>query len=124
MSWSLVDIFYPGETARSEDLDRQNRELNQRQLDAGMRTPEWIAVQEEAFAKTGSASYNGEILTAAGEGAVDGLKALPGRVRGVLDGVAGWSLAWVPWWGWLIGAGVVFWWLGGASMLRGILARK
>ena len=30
----------------------------------------------------------------------------------------------VPWWGWLALAGVVFWYLGGFTYLRGILAKK
>lgn len=124
MSWSLVDIFAPGETARADELSERNRQLNQRKLEKGQVTEEWVARQQEAFDSTGSATYNAEVIAAAAEGATEGLVSLPGKVRGALSGVAGWGLAFVPWWAWLVGAGAVFYYLGGFVYLRGILAKR
>jgi len=124
VSWSLVDIFYPGETQRADDLEEQNRILNQRKLEKGQVSEEWVDRQQEAFDSTGSSTYNAEIAEAAAEGAAEGLASMPGKVCGALSGVAGWGLAFVPWWGWIIGAGAVFYYLGGFVYLRGILAKR
>ncbi len=124
MSWSLVDIWAPGETERSDELDRRNRELNQRKLDQGQLSTEWVRSQQARFEATGSDTYNEQILDAAGEGAIEGLQAIPGKVRTALNSVGGWTLSFVPWWGWVIGVGVVFGYLGGFTYLRGILAKR
>jgi hypothetical protein len=123
--WGLLDLFYPGETAREKDLAAQNAALEARRVAMGRDTPEWAAAQTEAFdSNGGTGSDNAQILGAAADGAVEGLKSLPGTVRGTLTGVVGWSLAWVPWWGWLVGAFLVFLWLGGGVWAKGILARR
>ena len=124
MSWSLVDVFFPGETQRADDLEEQNRLLNQRKLEKGQVSQEWVDRQQDAFDSTGSSTYNDEIASAAAEGAVEGLTELPGKVRGALSGIAGWGLAFVPWWAWIVGAGVGFYYLGGFIYLRGILAKR
>lgn len=124
MSWSLVDIWAPGETERAADLERRNRELNQRKLDKGQLSPEWVREQQARFEATGPDTFNSQILEAAGEGAVEGLQAIPGKVRGALNSVGGWTLGFIPWWGWLIGVGVVFGYLGGFTWIKGILARR
>lgn len=126
MSWSLVDLWYPGETDRAKELEKRNRELNQKKLERGQVTEEWVTRQQEAFESTGpdAGAWNEQVLDAAGEGAVEGLKELPGKVRSGLTAGAGWTLSFIPWWGWLIGAGVAFGYLGGWGYLRGILSRK
>jgi len=55
---------------------------------------------------------------------VEGLQALPDHVRGALNTSFSWSLAFIPWWGWLALLGAVWWYLGGFVMLRGILAKR
>ena len=49
MSWGLVDIFYPGETARAEELDRRNAELNAQRRSMGIVTQEQTDAQEARF---------------------------------------------------------------------------
>lgn len=124
MSWSLVDLWYPGETDRAKELEKRNRELNQRKLERGQVNEEWVRQQEENFGSTGPDTWNEQVLDAAQEGAVEGLQSMPGRVRSALTTGAGWSLSFVPWWGWVIGAGILWGYLGGWGYLRGILAKK
>lgn len=124
VSWSMVDLWFPGETDRAKDLERRNQELNQKKLERGQVTREWVDAQQERFNSTGPSTFNSQVLDAAGEGAVEGIKAMPAKVRDALTTGAGWSLSFIPWWGWLIGAGVVWGYLGGWSYLRGILARR
>lgn len=124
MSWSLVDLWYPGETDRAKELEKRNRELNQKKLERGQIDNEWKTAQEIRFGASGPETYNDEILTSAGQGAVEGLKSMPATVRDALTTGAGWSLSFVPWWGWLIGAGVFFGYLGGWTYLRGIMVKR
>jgi len=121
---TLVDFFYPGETARARDLERRNKELEARRVAAGIDTPEWAGAQEAAFGQNGPDTWNADMEQAAADGALQGFHDLPGKVRGTLTGAVGWSLAWVPWWGWLVGAFLVFVWLGGMEMMRGRLAKS
>ncbi len=124
MSWSLVDLWAPGETERSDDLDRRNRELNQKKLDRGQLSPEWVTAQQERFESTGSGTFNGQIMDAAAEGAVEGLQSMPGKVRAALNSVGSWAVSFIPWWAWVIGLLVLVGYLGGFTRLRGILARR
>lgn len=127
MSWSLVDLWYPGETDRAKELEKRNRELNQRKLEKGQVNEDWVRQQEAAFeatGPTGTDTWNSQVMDAAGEGAVEGLATMPRKVRDALSTGAGWTLSFVPWWGWLIGAGVLWGYLGGWGYLRGILNRK
>lgn len=120
----MVDLWYPGETDRAKELEKRNQELNQRKLERGQITNEWKTAQEIRFGSNGPDTYNDEILDAAGQGAVEGIKSMPKTVRDALTTGAGWSLSFVPWWGWLIGAGVAFGYLGGWTYLRGIMAKR
>lgn len=124
MSWSLVDLFSWGETARAEDLQRRNEELNRKKIERGQVTEEWAQAQQDRFNANGPDTYNGDIIAAAADGAMSGLENIPKSVRGALSSSASWGLSFVPWWGWIVAAGVVFHYLGGFVYLRGILARR
>lgn len=124
MSWSMVDLWYPGETDRAKELEKRNLELNQRKLEKGQVNEDWVNQQEGRFNQDGPDTYNGQISDAAMEGAKDGLASMPGTVRDALSTGAGWTLSFIPWWGWLIAAGVVWGYIGGWTYLRGIMARK
>lgn len=121
--WTLLDIFAPGETARAEELERRNQELNARRVAMGRDTSEAAQAQEAAFNHDGPGSFNAQIADAAAVGAMEGLQSLPGKVRGALTGTAGWTLAFIPWWGWALGAVALFVWLGGVPLTRGILVK-
>jgi len=123
MSWSLVDVFSPGETARAEELDRQNAELNRRREAMGRQTADESAAQESRF-NTDIEAYNEQILSGAIEGAQEGLAATADTVRKGL--AVPLSFAWraIPWQLWAVGAVALFIYAGGGVWLRGALVRK
>lgn len=105
-------IFAPGEAARAEELARKNRELNARRVAAGLMTPEQAAAQEARFNTPTPSEINAQVGDAFKTGAAEGLAAIPGTVRSSLNAGASWSLSFVPWWGWVIGAVVLLNYLG------------
>lgn len=123
MSFGLVDFWFPGETARGEELDRRNAELNRKKVERGQMTWEEAKEQEDRFYYP-STQQDYEILSDAGEGAVDGLEAIPSTVKGTLNSVAGWTLGAIPWWLFLIPIGYGLWYIGAFDRLRGILIKK
>ncbi len=113
-----------------DDLNREQQSIddriaaeNKRRADTGYYTPEQYEAAEAARMNN-RVDVSGEIYSAAGEGAVEGLQSLPGKVRGALNESFSWSLSFIPWWGWLGLFVAGFWYLGGFVMLRGILAKK
>lgn len=122
--WSLVDMWYPGETNRGLELEKKNAELEKRRVAAGIDTPEWGAAQMDAFNANGPGTYDSEIAQAFADGAKEGLADMPGNVRSALGTGTGWTISFVPWWGWGVAAIGLFVWMGGADLLRGSLSRK
>ena len=123
MSWSLVDLFSPGETARGEELDRQNAELNRRREAMGRQTADESAAQESRF-NTDIEAYNEQILSGAIEGAQEGLASTADTVRKGLALPLNFAWRAIPWQLWAVGAVALFIYAGGGVWLRGILARK
>jgi hypothetical protein len=123
MSWGLVDIFAPGESARAADIDRRNAELNRRREAMGRQTAEQSAAQESRFA-TDFEAYNAQILSGAIEGAMEGLGTTADTIRkGIALPI---NFAWraIPWQLWAVGAVALFLYAGGGVWLRGILAKQ
>ena len=131
MSWNPFNWVGLTSDGRSvDDLQREQdsisareAELNQRRRDSGYYTDEEY-MRAEQVRVTGAVDVSSEVGQAAQEGAVEGLKNLPAQVRGALNTSFGWSLSFIPWWGWVALLGVGFWYLGGFVYLRGILARR
>ena len=123
MSWSLVDVFSPGETARAEELDRRNAELNRRREAMGRQTADESAAQESRF-NTDIQEYNEQILSGAIEGAQEGLAATADTVRKGLAVPLNFAWRAIPWQLWAVGAVALFIYAGGGVWLRGALARK
>lgn len=129
--WNPLDYLPLGSDGSSvNDLERGAQSVderiaaeNKRRADTGYWTPEEYERAETARMNN-QTNVSGEVYRAAGEGAVEGLTALPDHVRGALNTSFNWSLSFIPWWGWvgLLVAG--FWYLGGFVMLRGILSKK
>lgn len=119
----LVDFWFPGETARGEELERRNAALNQKKIEKGQMTP-WEAKQQEARFEYSSEQQTADILNDAKEGAVEGLKAVPIAVKDTINSVTGWTLSAVPWWLWLVPIVYAAWYLGVFVRLRGILAKQ
>jgi hypothetical protein len=123
MSWGLVDIFEPGETARAAELDRQNAELNRRREAMGSQTREQSAAQESRF-NTDFEAYNEQILSGAIQGAQEGLAATADTVRKGLAVPINFAWRAIPWQLWAVGAVALFIYAGGGVWLRGILAKQ
>jgi len=124
MAWS--DIFIPsGKITNSEqqaNQDRLNAEF-QRRLDsrnaAGTLTP-----GQDAFytSNTGGPLYDQN--AAATEGFISGLSDAPKNVNSFFGGLIGNIFSAVPASVWLLAAVGLFFWMGGAQMLKGSLARR
>lgn len=123
MSWGLVDVFSPGETARAEELDRRNAALNRRREAMGRQTAEQSAAQESRF-NTDFEAYNEQILSGAIEGAQEGLASTADTVRKGLALPLNFAWRAIPWQLWAVGAFALFIYAGGGVWLRGILARN
>lgn len=123
MSWGFVDIFYPGETARAEELDARNAELNRKREAMGRQTAEQTAAQESRY-NTDFEAYNEQILSGAIEGAQEGLDATADTLRKGLALPINFAWRAIPWQLWAVGAVALFLYAGGGVWLRGALARK
>lgn len=123
MSWGLVDLWFPGETDRTEELNRKNAELNRRKVEAGTMTPAQAEEQQYRF-EDPTRDVNGQIFDDAVEGAAEGLQAIPDNIRNGLNTVAGWSFRAIPWWLWLGGVLALLVYMGGWARLRNILVKS
>lgn len=123
MSWGLVDIFYPGETARAEELDRRNAELNAQRRSMGIVTQEQTDAQEARF-NDRPAEHDAAIVEGFVEGAKEGASATAGAIRGSIAGPLNFLFSAIPWQLWAVGAVALFLYMGGGTYLRGILAKK
>ena len=129
--WNPLDYLGATSDGRSvNDLEAEQRsyqerdaENNRRRYETGYYTAEQFEAAERVRI-TGIQDVQGEIYQAAGEGAVEGLKELPGTVRGGLNSAFSWSLGFIPWWGWVGALLWLAWYLGGFTYLRGILAKR
>lgn len=126
--WSLVDLWYPGETNRAIDLKRRNEELNKRKIELGQMTEEAAAAQETRFNENDPSTWSQELAQEFLEGAGEGLASMPEKFRSAVTTAAGWTLSFVPWWAWGIGVLVAAKYLGVFDNLRGsasgVLARR
>ena len=108
------------ETDRGAALDAALRAQNTADYSPGGRlyTPlNWeIAQAHLAAQEADTASYNSQVASAAADGARTGLQGVIDLVKNPFLGI---PVAW-----WLIGAGVLFWWLGGLTWIRGALKKK
>lgn len=123
MSWGLVDIFYPGETARAAELDRRNAELNAQRRSMGIVTQEQTDAQEARF-NDRPEENNAAIVDGFVEGAQEGAAATADAIKGSIAAPLNFVFRAIPWQLWAVGAVALFLYLGGGTYLRGILAKK
>lgn len=119
----LWDVVSGSEQERGEELDRRLAELNRDALESDRWTREQFNQAEENRMAGATGDTRSEVLGAAADGAVEGLKTIPDKIRGTVDGVAGWTLGAVPWWLWIVGAAGLFLYLGGGELVRVKLSR-
>ena len=117
-------VLCPSEAERARDLERRNRELNDRRVAMGRMTRAEADAQEARFNADDPSSWDKELAVAFLEGAGDGLQCFPEAFRNALNAAAGWSLRLVPWWVW-VGAGVAgLAYLGVFDGLKGSLSTR
>lgn len=122
MSFGLADLWFPGETARTAELDERNRELNRIKVARGQMTPEQASAQEARFEEP-TLDLNTQIFDAGVEGAKEGLQAIPDTIRGGLNSVAGWTWRAIPWWVFVAGIVALLVYMGGWVRLKNILVK-
>lgn len=120
----LWDVVTGKEDDRAADLDRREYDLMQERLRRGLidqgTYDRWLAKklgQQEPSAR----EQVGEAFV---EGAAEGAAAIQRGVKETLRAPINWAFGAIPWQLWLIGAGFLFWWLGGPVAVRGILAKS
>lgn len=92
----FASLFAPGEQARSDELDRRHRELNQRNVERGLTTPEDLARYDRAIAN--QQSVEDQLSDAFDEGAAEGLADMQGGVQRAINGTVSGALGFLPTW--------------------------
>lgn len=130
MAWS--DIFIRGGQQTADEQQQHYAEQQaEYQAKLAARQAEGTLEQDYVMADMGPLeSQNQAAWEGAKEGAAEGLDNIldtPGKVVGTVGSWSG-QLLWgvlknIPWWAWIVAAGLAFWWLGGAVLLRGRLSK-
>lgn len=112
------------EQRRGNELDARLEALNRQALETGR----WNADQYRRAEENRTAGLTGDVRqdvrSAAAEGAVEGIRAIPGAIKETLRAPFVFAQAILPWQLWVVGAVALFIYLGGGVYLRGILARR
>lgn len=121
---SVVDYWFPGESARAAELDRRNRELNARREAMGRQTREQSAEQEARFEATSDYNaWDAQVWDGFKEGAAQGAAATADTVRSALAAPINWTFRAIPWQLWAVGAVAAFVYLGGLRWLKATIGR-
>lgn len=124
MSWSVVDYWFPGETARSAELDRRNRELNARREAMGRQTPQQSAEQQARFeAQSDYNAWDAQVWEGFKQGAAEGAASTADAIRSGIAAPIHWTFRAIPWQLWAIGAVAAFVYLGGIQWLKGQISK-
>jgi hypothetical protein len=129
MSWNPLNWIPWGNGVGSvDDLQAEQDQIRAReaQLDARAREQygeSWAQATERHRAQEYQESYSKQVGDAFIEGAKEGAQAQIDAVQGAANAVTGFTLRIIPWQVYVLGAGALFWWLGGGVYLKGILGR-
>lgn len=96
----LAAIFAPGEQARSDELDRRHRELNQRNVDRGLTTQEDLDRYDRRISN--QESVDDQLSGAFEEGAQEGLADMQGAVKRTINGTVAGIAGFIPPWLWAV----------------------
>lgn len=105
----LATIFAPGEQARSDELDRRHRELNQRNVDRGLTTQEDLDRYDRRISN--QQSVDDQLTGAFEEGAQEGLESMQGAVKRTINGTVAAAFGFLPPWVWIVGGFVALVWV-------------
>ena len=113
------------EQSRGDAADAKLAELNKQTFDSGRWTADQYQQAETDRLNGMTGDVQAQIDQAAAQGAVDGLKAEPKIFTDAVSKATGWTLSFVPWWVWPLGAAVVFFYFfDGLNILNKLLKRK
>ncbi len=124
----VASTFYGSDelTAESAELDARRNALNQRSRDRYGDAWYQDTLQNDERGRVDASSDIGSEFSAAAlkRNLSDSTAAASGWARALIDAPLSFLFGSIPPLGWLVIAGVVFWWVGGPAWLRGILGRR
>jgi hypothetical protein len=120
--WSWAFGVDAENAARAEQADATLARLNREKFDSG----DWSAEQYQAVeTRRLAAVFNPdqEIQQSFEAGWNEGLANEKALIKDTINGVGGFVWGSIPWWVYIVGAVALFLWMGGATLLKGRLAR-
>jgi hypothetical protein len=122
--WGWAEKLFTGvdleaEQKRSDDLDKQLLEQNQKALERGVYTEQQFE-ESNGRIEAGAVDVDKEVGAAFAEGLNDGVN----NVRNTIGDVATSPFQLISWKLWIVGAIALFFYMGGAGMLKGILKKS
>jgi len=122
-SWLLGGVNLDEEQAKQDAIDSQLGALNKKNLDSGVYDDATYA-EAEAHRLAGKLDVNQEVADVFNKSINDSVSGAAGAVKGVIKTPFDFLFQALPWEIWVIAAGVAFFYLGGFTYLRGILAKR
>jgi hypothetical protein len=121
----LWDTITGKETERGAQLDAELEALNRRRLESGAWSPDTYAKVEEARASRNTIGLNAgsEVADAFTQGVADAVPDVQKKIRDILAFPFTFTLGSIPLVVWLAAAVALFFWMGGAQLLKGRLAK-
>lgn len=118
----LTSIFASGEQERSDDLDARLDALNRRKLEEGKISPTEYDRRAAVLAENRT-DVDAEVSAAFKEGAQEGYNNVTGAIKDAA--AAPFRFAWdiIPWQLIVAALIVAFFYMGGASLLKGVLKK-
>lgn len=108
-----------------QEADRKLAALNKRALESGKYDAGTYAQAQKHLADSQLTddTINAQIDDAIVEGLKEGYDNVTSSIKTVLDAPRKFLFASIPWYFWLLGAGAVFFYLGGGGLLKGVLKK-
>jgi hypothetical protein len=129
--WTKVQSLWLGvdtgaEQDRQSQLDAQIASNNQGLVDKGIWTPDQLAAANQDLSQSDTPDVQGAVDQAYLDGVVEGLQndktfltdTVPNGISATLRGIVSSVFKAIPWQAWVIGAIVLFIYLGGLGILR------
>jgi hypothetical protein len=124
MSWFAGLFGYDEENAaRAAAADATLARLNREKFDRGELTAEQFQVIEARRLQS-QFDADAEVWGGFKDGLEEGRQNIQNTVKGGLNFGGSLLFGSIPWWVWLVAAAALFFWMGGASLLKGSLSRS
>lgn len=120
----VIGTDLDAEQQRNDTLNAQQAAENQRSLDAGIYDSRTFAIAEAQRLSSDHPDVTGEVADAFNASIQSTVSGAAGAVNGTLKLPFQFLFKALPWQVWVLGAVLLFFYLGGGVLLRGILARN